>query len=147
MDEPTNELTSSAEPPAPTPIERLRALGEEAFLAEWPDYLMLGIGPEHVPELIGIATDRTLNRAPEDSTAVWAPMHAWRALGQLGAEAAIEPLIGMLEPLEEDDWATEELPVVFGMIGPAAIEPLRRHLTEPTNRPYARTSAASALKE
>ena len=34
----------------------------------WPDYLALGLGPEHIPELIRMATDDDLNEADTEST-------------------------------------------------------------------------------
>ena len=50
----------------------------------WPDYADdLGLTPGHVPELIRLACDATLHAADGESLAVWAPTHAWRALGQL----------------------------------------------------------------
>jgi hypothetical protein len=73
------------------PVERLLTYGESEPITpdDWPDYRTLGIGPEHIPELIQMATDEHLNEADAESTAVWDPLHAWRALGQL---RAVEPL-------------------------------------------------------
>src|SRR5579864_7878643 len=48
-------------------------------------------------------------------------VHAWRALGQLRAVEAVEPLLELFDRLEDDDWVHEELPAVFGLIGPARI--------------------------
>ena len=53
----------------------------------WPEYLELGIGPEHIPDLIRMATDEELRWADSESLEVWAPIHAWRTLGALHAEA------------------------------------------------------------
>lgn len=47
------------------------------------DYPALGITHEQVPELIRMATDTALNDMESGSVEVWAPLHAWRALGQL----------------------------------------------------------------
>lgn len=70
--------------------------------------------------------DSNLHRAQEDSAAAWAPVHAWRALGQLNAESAVKPLVDMLVWANEhdDDWAQDELPTVLGLIGPAALPEL-----------------------
>ena len=77
----------------PPPVDKLLTFGECSPSPEWPDYLALGLGSEHVPDLIRMAIDEELNQAASDSLEVWAPVHAWRALGQLHAEAAIEPLL------------------------------------------------------
>ena len=109
------------------PVDQLLTYGELRIFSgdKWPDYLALGIGPEHIPDLIRMATDEELHWADEDSLEVWAPIHAWRTLGQLRAEAAIEPLFSLFIELDGNDWVTEELPEVFGMIGPAALPMLK----------------------
>lgn len=78
---------------------------------------------------------------------MWAPQHAWRALGQLRAEAAIEPLLGMLWRIGEDfdDQIGEELPKVFGLIGPVAIPGMAGYLENASNPLWARISAARNL--
>ncbi|MBD2096751.1 hypothetical protein H6F90_16735 [Trichocoleus sp. FACHB-591] len=54
---------------------------------------------------------------------IWASIHAWRSLGRLRAEAAIEPLLSLLHRMDDEGnaWIGEELPEVFGMIGAVAI--------------------------
>ncbi len=96
------------------------------------------------PELIEMATDEELNRADPESLEVWAPLHAWRALGQLQATEAIEPLFEMLD--EDDDWAHEELPKVYGMIGRAAIPTLARHLANTSDDLWSGITAAFSLE-
>ena len=85
---------------------------------------------------------------PKD-IAGWAPVHAWRALGQLRAAEAVEPLLAMLSVLTEtgDDYHMYDFPVVFGMIGPPAIPALTAYLHDPENRLYARITAGHALCE
>ena len=74
---------------------------------------MLGLTSEHIPALIRMATDEELNWANADSLEVWAPVHAWRALGQLHAEEAIEPLMRLFHEHDDSDWVGEELPIVY----------------------------------
>src|SRR5215218_8440609 len=107
------------------PVNTLLTLGT-CKRDEWPDYLTHGFGPEHIPDLIRMAFGPELNQAETESSAVWAPVHAWRTLGQLRAEAAIEPLLTLLSRIDEgqDDWIGEELPEVYEKIGPAAIPAL-----------------------
>lgn len=136
----------------PPPIDKLLTIGEsEDFRAEkWPDYRELGLGPEHINDLILLATDHELRWGEEDDDApeVWAPVHAWRALGQLRAEAAIEPLMEWFDYKYDDDWITEELPQVYALIGPAAIAPLAAYLEDSVHHTEdARVSAVSCLEE
>ena len=129
------------------PVDKLLTYGQ-ATLGEWPDYArQLGLGPEHVSELIRMATDDALHHAGTESVEVWAPTHAWRALGQLQAEAAIEPLIGLFPLHVEDDWVTQEVPEALGMIGPAAIPALAAFLADASHGVFERTLAATSLGE
>src|SRR5579864_2999502 len=120
-----------------SPVDKLLTLGEAEFVLpeKWPDYLELGLGPEHIPELIRMATDRELRNIEaeedeEEDPEFWAPIHAIRALGQLHAEAAIEPLVQLLTVQAGDEWMQEELRFVFGLIGPAAIPALAAYLAD-----------------
>jgi hypothetical protein len=78
---------------------------------------------------------------------VWAPLHAWRALGQLRAEAAIGPLLSLLDPLVENDWVTEELPAVLGLIGPAALPALAAYIADTAPDEDARISAITSVEK
>jgi Protein of unknown function (DUF1186)/HEAT repeats len=131
------------------PVDKLLTYGEPSLTSsnEWPNYLELGIGPEHIPDLIRMAKDEELNDAETESLEVWAPIHAVRALGQLHAEAAIEPLVDLLQEQDDDDWMREELPEVFGLVGSAAIPALTAFLTDSSHGLYPRASAANALVE
>lgn len=113
---------------------------------QWPDYGRL-LAPEHADDLIRIATDEGLLWSEMETPQSWAPVHAWRALGQLRSVTAIEPLIGLLSAAEQDDWILSELPKVFAMIGPAAIGPLAEHLASPTHELFSRASAAESLTQ
>lgn len=135
----------------PPPVDALLTYGEAQNLRSdvWPEYpVTFGLGPEHVPDLIRMATDRELSRAEPEDPRVWAPLHAWRALGQLRAEGAAGPLLEALIQADEhdDDWGMEELPVVFGMIGPAAIPALEPFLADESKRRFARVAVAEALR-
>jgi HEAT repeat protein len=123
-------------------------LGEvRATRADWLDYSQYGIGSEDVDALIRLATDPSLHGAPNDSNDVWVPLHAWRALGQLGDSRAVEPLIGAFDTLCDDDWAAEELPIVLAMIGDHAIGPLEDFLGDRSHAEFAQMMAADALEK
>lgn len=75
------------------PVDALLTMGDIRETREWSDYLEAGIGPEHTADLIRMATDGELNQADSESLEVWGPIHAWRTLGQLCAQEAVEPLL------------------------------------------------------
>ncbi len=134
--------------PYPPPVAGLLELGDDALTEEWIDYLALGLGPEHVPELIRLATDEQLNapttsRRPE----TWAPTHAWRALGQLRAEPAVVPLLELAERLEDGIYTDPEMAPVFGMMGRAAIPALARALADDEKGPGVHLLAVWGLEE
>lgn len=134
----------------PPPVDRLLTYGDPRGQREWPNYLDLGLTPEHIPDLIRMATDPDLTMANSESLEVWSPIHAWRALGQLRAEAAVDPLVKLLEQMNVDEgydeWLGDDLPRAIGMIGPAAIPTLTAYLDNTLHVPEGRTTAANALR-
>jgi hypothetical protein len=133
------------------PVAQLLTLGdprqEGHTVPEWYDYPALGLTAEHVPELMRMALDDDLNLADSEGAEVWAPLHAWRALGQLRAEAAIEPLLQLLDRIDDegDGWAREDLPMVFGMIGPVAVPGLRDFLANADHGEWTRVAASRGV--
>ncbi len=127
------------------PVDALLSIGEPHG-RRWPDYLdQFNLTTADIPELIRMATDSDLNWADSESLEVWASLHAWRSLGQLKAEAAIEPLISIFNEMEDSDWFREEMPEVFGLIGPTAIPGLAEFLANPNNIFWPRWMSADAL--
>jgi hypothetical protein len=132
------------------PVQQLLSIGETRSYnpSEWPDYrARFGLEREHVGDLIRMACDAALNQAESTSSEVWAPMHAWRALGQMRAEEAVVPLLTFLRTAEDDEAAAEELPAVFGMIGQAAIRPISEFLSDRSNPEAAVSTALIGIKE
>jgi HEAT repeat protein len=136
-----------------SPVDKLLTLGKAELVDsdKWPNYLELGLGPEHIPDLIRMATDRELRglepeEGEEEKPEFWAPVHALRALGQLHAEAAAEPLVNKFSEVEHDHWVQEELPQIFVLIGSAAIPSLTAHLTDSSHEIYTRAFAAESLE-
>jgi hypothetical protein len=137
------------------PVSRLLALGEPGDNTydthrQSRNYLELGLSAEHIPDLIRMATDEHLNNETNwDEPDAFGPLHSWRALGQLRAEAAIEPLLSLLRRVDEemDDWVAEDLPHVFALIGPAAIPALGAYLKQEHVGEFAPDTAASGLVE
>lgn len=134
-----------------SPVSKLLSYGACSGdrVENWPNYVSeLGLTVEHVPELIRMTQDERLWRLffedpdfdhdsivdQEDwdsDLALWAPIHAWRTLGQLQAAEAVKPL-GSVVQKRDIDWCWEELPDVFGMIGAEALHPLDELLAEET---------------
>lgn len=129
------------------PVSYLLRYGDVRDLAVWHSYSDRGIGPEHVADLIRMALDKRLHAAEGNSLESWAPIHAWRALGQMQAEEAARPLVGLFRLFDDDyDWVAEELPEVIAMLGPSAIPTLEEFLRDPSNRTWPRTLAISSLE-
>ena len=130
-------------------VAKLLSLGSpEPFSArqgEWHDYRALGLTEYHTPELIQMATDEALNLAPGDDDAAWAPLHAWRALGQLQATEATEALLWLAEQQVDDDWLEDELPIVFSMLGASVLSNLQGFLANSNRVLEARLTITSAL--
>lgn len=139
-------------PPGPVmdPVRKLLELGEPKYARDfaWPNYREYGLGPEHIPALIQVATDHSLIHFPDDADPRgWGPVHAWRALGQLHAEQAIEPLMQLFHEIRDNDWVIEEMPDVFALLGPAAFSPLAAYLASPDYPTYSRLVAATSLMQ
>ncbi len=91
-----------------------------------------------------MATDEELNQGDSDSPEVWSPVHAWRALGQLKAVQAVEPLLGLLNN-RDDDWIHSDFPTLCTLIGVEAIPFLKEFLADSSNDVFARSDVAGSL--
>lgn len=143
-------MTQQSGDAQPTGVARLLQLGEPSVShgAEWPDYLALGITPQDIPALINIAIDRSLFSIENEADARgWGPVHAWRALAQLRAQEAVDPLLCLFHEVTDNDWVIEEMPDVFAMIGPAAFGALADYLADKTHPVHSRLVAATGLME
>ena len=126
---------------------KLLSLGEIGAFGEWRDYLKLGLTADDVPELLRMIDDASLYDLDLSGAEGWAPIHAWRALGQLRAAEAAEPLTKLLNRIEtdDDDYAIEDIPIALAMIGAPAIAPLMNVIGDRDTPESVRTSAISAL--
>jgi hypothetical protein len=97
---------------------------------------------ETVPFLVDIVRDESLQFF-EAKGGGWAPIHAMRLLGEMGAEEGIEALLGLLG--QESDYLYEETPVALAMIGPPAVRLLMDFARDRANELYARINACHAL--
>jgi hypothetical protein len=125
---------------APSHIER----SPEA----WPDYpATFGLTADHATELRRMVQDPDLNAGDPSTPHVWAPVHAWRALGQLGATDAAEDLCRLCLDNGLDDWVGEEVPVVFAQLGAATLPVLARDLARKTEPEPGRMTLVQAVTE
>ena len=135
------------------PVKKLISLGEKGIqgTGPWLNYSDHGITTEYIPELIRIIQEIDSfwfeGNAESDETS--APIHAWRALGQLQSQEAIPALITLIVQNEElkSDWIMEEIPKVMGMIGPVCITILQKYLLDPEPLTWAIISTAHCLAE
>lgn len=130
------------------PLDRLVTLGEPDFgYRAWLDYpARYGVGPEHVPQLIRMLRDPRWDEAAAGSPFVYAVVHAWRALGQLRAEAAVPELLRIIREADrDDDWVGEDLPAVFEHIGAPAYAPLVAVFSDRRQPEHVRSRAACSL--
>ena len=127
------------------PVAQLLALGDPLDGLDDISYRELGLSETDVPELCRLAQAGTLYDDEANDLEVYASVHAWRALGELRAEAAVAPLIGEFHHAELADWVAEELPAIFGRIGATAIASLAAYLEDANNGVWARSIAMSSL--
>jgi len=131
-----------------TPIDKLLTLGDCHKITNEYNYIAeLGLDTEHIPGLISMAIDQNLNGVDSASLETWGSIHACRALGQLRAEAAIEPLMQLFHKLEDSDWVNEEMPKIYGMFGEVAIPRLQAYLADESHGIFPRITAIHSLEE
>jgi Protein of unknown function (DUF1186) len=133
------------------PVSQLLTHGDPFEVEDWSDYLNLGLTTEHIPALIEMALDEALYQSQEDPT-YWAPIHAWRTLGQLQAEAAIDPLIRVLHRWGDKksdwwEWVNEEMPPIFSLIGAASMTPLAAYAEDPAHSVFCTGTVVFSIEE
>ncbi|CAK0761686.1 putative SEC-C motif-containing protein [Gammaproteobacteria bacterium] len=117
-------------------------------------YAQLSIGPEHIPELIIMATDEDLLWGDGGSAEVYAPGHACQMLLQLRASEALEPLMLALFPLADDDdsgnseWLFEEVTTLFAeLANKATLEQLKAYYVHQHDYPFRQEVCIECLQQ
>jgi len=135
------------------PVSLLLTLGE-THIRETRNYLKMGFTREHIPDLIRLVEDEELHYMEwEDENhippQVYAQVHAWRTLTQLGAVEVAPSFIGLLHYIDKDndDFIGEEMPKMLGKLGAPAIEPCQAYLANRDHGTFARVAAGYALSE
>lgn len=132
----------------PAPVNKLLTLGDLPWRKPWLNYVKdHGLTSEHVPDLIRMVRDPELNRGDSDGPEIWAPLHAWRSLGQLRAVEAVPDLLLAVEEdiANEGDYAEGEMPDVFEVMGPPAILALMAWLSDKSHDEPSRALAGTSL--
>jgi tetratricopeptide (TPR) repeat protein len=103
-------------------LHKLEELGDRAPMEMIR--AILAKGKEVVEPLSRILQDKQYWEAQGDK--LWMPTHAVKLLGTLADPEALPQLIDTLVLAEktDDEWVMDDLPTVFGRIGPPAVEPL-----------------------
>ncbi|WP_169974934.1 DUF1186 domain-containing protein [Tautonia rosea] len=119
----------------PPPLDQLLRLGETELGGDRPDYRAMGIGPEHVSDLVRLATDPQLllqcDEEGVDEAQAWACEHALRALGQLGAVEGVEPLLANYGQIADiHDFWMEEFAEVMAILGPDVLPACERYFAD-----------------
>lgn len=130
--------------PYSPPVSDLLEVGYPALDLDYAEHF--GLAPEHVPELIRMACDPVLNDAPSEGQEVWGPVHAWRALGELHAADAVEPLVALLEGIVDDEFSGD-LARSIARIGTPALPHLLSLARGTGRNADARALAARALAD
>lgn len=129
------------------PVDALLGLGAGAIADwDWPDYRLLGLGEADIPQLLRLALDPRPHLTGADDPALYAPVHACAALGQLGATAAL-PLLAELPRLFADEWLRQGLLALATGLGGSSIPALRALLVDDTAGWDVRAFAVAALVE
>ena len=114
----------------------------------WPNYLELGFKEQHIEDLISMALDEELHQGKSDSLEIWAPIHAWRTLGQLKAVSSAKFLLKLLPKIDDgDDWVAEEIPEVFKMLGPESIPAIQHYIETNEDEVWANVCAFHCLEK
>ena len=102
------------------------AIGEIDAINYVQDY---GIGPQQREQLERMLGDPVFHQVSADSHESFAPIHAWRALGQIGDARSLPALFTLLLDPDVGDWDYDELPEIIGRFIAALPRTLEEHKT------------------
>jgi hypothetical protein len=131
-------------------LNKILALPEPKDPGTWslqdPSYGDLDAKVENIPELISIASDLDLFNSKSEAE-YWAPVHAWRVLGEMRAKDAALPLLERFDDYHECYWAGDELPdIVANICGGYHINEISNHLFDASKGNASRIMAVSTIK-
>ncbi|HEX9371082.1 MAG TPA: DUF1186 domain-containing protein [Roseiflexaceae bacterium] len=128
----------------PPPLDQLLRVGSPLDRVDTAARIArIGLGQEHVPDLVRMTRDRALNTALSDADEGWAPIHALTALEKLDVGAYAADLVPLFDV--DSEWFGENLPEVLGRAGEPALEPLRQYMQDTTRWVWGRAYATSTF--
>jgi hypothetical protein len=115
--------------PAAEARRSIEGLGPDYSTGEWIDYGSV-LPPSEYREAFLLERLAQAKRYEEaDGEALpWVPVHAWRALGQMGRTSVLEPVLALAEAGHQ--YAFDDFPRLAGQIGEVAIDYLVRTMTD-----------------
>jgi hypothetical protein len=131
--------------PYQPPLDALLALGESDDEELERRREELGIGQEHVPELLRMLRDRSLATADGDTPDAWAPIHALHVLAGLDLSAHTAELVPLLDL--DFDRVSDELIDMLGEVGEPALAPLEAYVADRSRWVWGRSRAAHGLQK
>lgn len=102
--------------------------------------------PDAVPHLVRIIEDDNyfMKGSPGDG---WAPIHACFLFGAIKTPDTMDAVFKLLRERDEElgDWITEDFPTTLANFGLAAVENLKKFISDRTTGLYQRSAASGAL--
>jgi len=124
----------------------LARIGPPEDNEDFPYVARLGLNDGDIPELVELAKrwmDTPHDAQMPATDAMWAPLHAWHALAELGAVIVIPTVLAMLDTLADsaDQWGHEEFHAACSRIGARGMPVLRAHVLDESWGEYSRTTS------
>jgi hypothetical protein len=131
--------------PYEPPLDALLTLGDISPEVLERSAAELGIGQEHVPELVRMVRDRTLATAEGDDLSSWAPIHALHLLKILDISTVVAELIPLFDL--DFDRLTDELIDIVATAGAAALPPTAAYVRDRTRWVWGRSRVADVVQK
>jgi hypothetical protein len=137
-------LRPETEPYLP-PLDQVLEFGDipAEELQQWA--ISVGIGQEHIPELLRMARDRRLATIEADIPAAWAMVHAFDLLKNFD----LAPYVADLLPIFDIDFdrLNDDLIGMLAEVGPVALPELVVYLQDYSRWVWGRTRVANILQQ
>lgn len=129
------------------PFNQLLTIGDIGDSKEEINYIeQFGLQAEHIPDLLRMMNDEELNHEDSDTDEVWAPLHAWRALGQLDVATALDAMLKRLLIRQlDDDWLHEDTRELIGRSGKSQISKIAQFIADHSTEDYPAITVISGL--
>ena len=131
--------------PYPPPVDQLFRLGDPRKTDVEKRIAGLGFTQAHVPDLVRLARDRTLNTTWSDTDKDWAPVHAMTALEGLDISAVVPDLMPLFDV--DNEWYGEALIETMSRTGAPALESLSAYLHDRGRWIWGRAAVAETMGE